>query len=606
MSQAQNRSILAVDFGSANTRALLFELVDGEYRLLAQDSAPTTIGSPYDDVHVGLSAVLRKIRQASNRRFLDDSGRLIKPEQSDGVGIDCFVATTSAGTPLRTLLVGLYPQVDIAAARRAIAPFYLEAVAEVHLEDGLGPKGRLNRIVHSRPQLIVITGGTDDGARSALLAMLSLVRQAVALMRLGDRPAILYAGNQSLKQSAREMLSQQTEVLFAPNIRGKDGLALEPAQALLARHFDERKRASKSFQRVAAAADSGIASTARAIETMTVFFSRASECDVLALDFGSARALLAHARRGAVQTAIRNDLGLGQSAARALELIGEDAVARWLPFHPRKGELEQYAQNKVLRSGSVPLDMRERCIEYALLRAGIRFMLHELSAGNRSRTDWSRVGLVLVAGAAITGSGQGALDMLLLADALDSDGVVQVKSDAHGALAALGGLAAVEPLAVVQLANGSALEHVGALIRVSGRAAVGATALKIKAKIDQGQSFSRELAVGDVWHLPAPAGTTVELRIQARRGLSIGGRRRLRLRLAGGRGGFLFDARLDSLATGSVSERAVKMLRWFAAVTGQEHPVAIPEDWLAAPRISSVARPPLRFDFARRACSIWK
>ncbi len=583
MAEAQNHSILAVDFGSANTRALLFELVDGEYRLLAQDMAPTTIGSPFDDVHVGLSAVLRKIRGATNRRFLDDSGRLIKPEQSNGVGIDCFVATTSAGAPLRTLLVGLYPQVDIAAARRAIAPFYLEAASEVHLEDGLGPKGRLNRIVHSRPQLIIITGGTDDGARSALLELIALVRQAVALMPLGNRPTIVFAGNKSLAQSAREMLGQQTEVLFAPNIRGKDGLALEPARALLARFFDERKRGSKSFQRVAAAADSGIASTARAVETMTAFFSRASDCDVLTLDFGSARAMLAHARRGAVQTAIRNDMGLGQSAARALELIGEEAVARWLPFHPRKGELEQYAQNKAMRSGRVPLDMRERCIEYALLRAGIRFMLGELGADGPSQSDWSQIKLVLVAGAAIAGSGQGALDMLLLADALESDGVVQVKSDAQGTLAALGALAAVEPLAVVQLADGGALEHVGALIRVGGRADAGVTALKIKADTDTGESISRELAVGDVWRLPAPAGSTVDLRIQARRGLSIGGRRKLRLQLPGGRGGLLFDARLDAMASGTMSERAVKMLRWFAAVTGQERAVAIPEDWLAAP-----------------------
>ena len=57
----------------------------------------------------------------------------------------------------------------------------------------------------------------------------------------------------------------------------------------------------------------------------------------------------------------------------------------------------------------------------------------------------------------------------------------------------------------------------------------------------------------------------------------------MRLQLPGGCGGLLFDARLDAMASGTMSERAVKMLRWFAAVTGQERPVAIPEDWLAAP-----------------------
>ena len=583
MSESRINSILAADFGSANTRALLFDLVEGEYRLVAQGIAQTTIGSPQDDVHLGLSAVLREIGNSTGRRFLDEGGRLIKPEQSDRVGVDYFVTTTSAGKPIPTLLVGLYPQIDIAAARRAIAPFYLDAVAEVHLEDGLGPKGRLNRIVHSRPQLIVITGGTDDGARSVLLEMVSLVRQAVSLMPLGNRPAILYAGNSSLIPSVREMLSQQVEVLIAPNIRRRDGEALEPVQAVLARHYDESKRHRQSFQRIAAMTDSGLVPTARGVETMTTFFARTIGVDVLTIDFGSARTMLSLASKGAVQTVIRNDIGVGQSAASALELIGAEAVAKWLPFHPRKGELEQYALNKGLRLGSVPLDMRERYIEYALLRAGIRYMLGKLGSGNLSPTEMSRVGLVLVAGATITGSGQGALDMLLLADALASDGVVQVKSDPHGALAALGALAAVEPTAVVQLATSGALEHVGTLIRVEGEAASGAAAMKVKVKRENGESFSKELVVGDVWHLPAPASTTVDLRIQTRRGLTIGGKRRLRLQVPGGRGGVLIDARLDTIAAGTMSERAVKMLRWFAAVTGQEHPVVIPESWLGPP-----------------------
>ena len=86
--------------------------------------------------------------------------------------------------------------------------------------------------------------------------------------------------------------------------------------------------------------------------------------------------------------------------------------------------------------------------------------------------------LALVAGATITGSGQGALDMLLLADALQGEGVMQIKADPYGALAALGALAAVEPMAVVQLLNSKVLENVGALVRVTGNADAGATALK--------------------------------------------------------------------------------------------------------------------------------
>ena len=578
MTEQRINSILAADFGSVNTRALLIDQVEGEYRLVGQGIGRTTIGESTDDAYRGLAAILRKISESTGRRFFDEAGPLIRPEQSDRVGVDYFLTTTSAGQPLRAVLVGLYPQVSIGAARRAIAPFYIDAVAEVHLEDGLGAKGRLNRIIHSRPQLIFITGGTDGGARAVMLEMLALTREAISLMPQGNRPAVVYAGNSSLANSAREMLSQQAEVLIGPNIRQGGGEALDPVQSVLAGYFDNVTRHSKSFQRIAPMSDSGLAPTARGVETMTAFFARSLDKGVLTIDCGSARTMLSLARKGTLQTVVRNDLGLGHSAAAALKLIGEGEIARWLPFHPRRGELAQYTLNKGLRSSSVPLDMRERYIEYALLRAAIGRMKPELD-----QRDKARVGLILLAGATLTGSGIGALDMLLLADALELEGVIEVKSDRFGLLPTLGTLAWLVPKAVVQLINGNALAHVGSLIRVSGQAAAGAIAVKGRAKRENGEIIEREVLAGDVWHLPVPSGGAVDLRIQARRGLSIGGKRRLRIQAQGGRGGVLIDARLDAQAGAkTMTERAVNMLRWYAAVTGQEGPVAIPETWLAA------------------------
>ena len=157
-------------------------------------------------------------------------------------------------------------------------------------------------------------------------------------------------------------------------------MALDGVQHVLAQIYDKSKRGSKSFQRAAAMTDSGLLPTARGVETMTAFFSRQVAGTVLTIDFGSARTLLSLAQRGAVRTLVRNDIGVGHSAAAALDLIGEAAVAEWLPFRARKGELTQYVLNKGLRLESVPLDMRDRYIEYALLRAGIRYLVAELKS----------------------------------------------------------------------------------------------------------------------------------------------------------------------------------------------------------------------------------
>ena len=589
MTEGHKDSVLAVDFGSVNTRVLLFDVVDGDYALVAHRQGKTTIDAPTDDVRVGLTKILRELSSDTARRFLDDDGELIKPEQSERIGVDYCITTASAGQPIKVVLVGLLPDKGIGSALRALVPFYTDTVAEIHLEDGLSDMLRLNRIVDSRPDLIFVCGGTDGGARAATQNMLELVRQAVAAIQPGNRPTVLYAGNKDLADSARETLGQLVEVMSAPNIRPTPQReAIEPAQAILSRFYDEfRRRTGSSYQHVAPISDTGILPSARSFEMMTAFFARMLGSGVLSVDVGGAKSLLSIAHGNRRRSTLRTDIGMGQSAANSLELAGEEAVKVWLPFHPRKGELAQYAVKKGLRSVNVPLDMRERYIEYALLRSGIKLLLEDVNSPideNDANIDFSRLGLILVGGATLAGIGQGALDMLLLADVLPVRGVAQVMSDRHGALPALGALAPKNPSAVVQLLQSGVVEHVGSLIKATGQASAGKRAMKISIEMPSGEIIGREIVVGDVWHLPVPAGSSADISLQMGRGTRVDGKRRMRLRLRGGRGGILFDARLAAMsATGSMTERAVNMLRWFAAVTGEDQPVMIPESWLVAP-----------------------
>jgi hypothetical protein len=41
------KSILAVDVGAANTRAVMFDVVEGEYRFIALGIAPSTAEAPF-------------------------------------------------------------------------------------------------------------------------------------------------------------------------------------------------------------------------------------------------------------------------------------------------------------------------------------------------------------------------------------------------------------------------------------------------------------------------------------------------------------------------------------------------------------------------------
>ena len=48
-------SVLTIDIGSVNTRALLFDVVDGQYHFLAGAVAPFTGGAPFFDISEGVA-----------------------------------------------------------------------------------------------------------------------------------------------------------------------------------------------------------------------------------------------------------------------------------------------------------------------------------------------------------------------------------------------------------------------------------------------------------------------------------------------------------------------------------------------------------------------
>lgn len=212
-------SILAVDFGSVHTRALLFDVVDGEYRLVARGQTRTTIGFPIDDVNIGVGRILKDISEATGRRFFNEHGQIITPEQADRSGVDYYITTASAGRPIQVVMVGLVPNFSIASALRATSASYIEPVAEIHLEDGLSEEERINHITLSRPDLIFISGGTDGGAKSALLDLLNLSQLALMLIPEQIRPTVLYAGNKKLADTAKDLLGGLTKVLISPNVR---------------------------------------------------------------------------------------------------------------------------------------------------------------------------------------------------------------------------------------------------------------------------------------------------------------------------------------------------------------------------------------------------
>ena len=209
-------TILAVDVGSVSTRASLFDVVDGHFRLVASGRAPSTVNAPLFDISEGVRMALDQVRAVTGRKLLDETDLLIMPVTNQGSGVDSFVATASAGPKVRTVLVGLMPGVSTESALRLADSTYLNLVGVIDLLDSRRESEKIDLILSSRPDLILIVGGTDGGAQDSVLQLVEFVAVASELFSPNQRPRIVYAGNATW---ARQLLTALASNLMSPRRR---------------------------------------------------------------------------------------------------------------------------------------------------------------------------------------------------------------------------------------------------------------------------------------------------------------------------------------------------------------------------------------------------
>ncbi|HJW83193.1 MAG TPA: glutamate mutase L, partial [Anaerolineae bacterium] len=79
--EAQVDSLVALDIGSVNTKAVLIGRVEGAYRFIARAESATTLEAPWSDVAIGARHALEKLAAAAGRPLLDERGMLITPQR---------------------------------------------------------------------------------------------------------------------------------------------------------------------------------------------------------------------------------------------------------------------------------------------------------------------------------------------------------------------------------------------------------------------------------------------------------------------------------------------------------------------------------------------
>ncbi|WP_119065149.1 glutamate mutase L [Aggregatilinea lenta] len=583
-------SILLADIGSVHTRLALVDVVEGQYRFVAGARVRTTAEAPLGSVGIGLDRAAQQITAATGRTLIvpGSESPFLMPE-ANGHGVDQFLATASAGRPGRVLVAGLTPEMSLASARHVLAGSPVTVVDTISPYDGRTPDQRISAILSAHPDLILIAGGTDEGTESLVLDMAGTVRDALMAMR-GQPPSVLYAGNRALRPQIKRLLSTRAAMFYAPNVRpDMREEQVFPAQIELSLAYDDfRSHQPGGFAEVARYSPIGIVPTVQGTISAVRYLTELPRRGVgpLVVDIGSTNSALVAGVHKETRFSVHTGLGIGHSLVDTLDTLKLDTLRKWLPPDVTDDELWDYAHNKALRPATVPGSPRDLMIEQAVAREIVRRMVR----GSRAEWGLGRGDLppafspVIAAGAVLTDAQHPGVSAMLLLDALQPVGITELRLDPYNLLSGLGVAAYLKPIITVQMLDGDALLPLATAFSPLGAARNGQSAMTVQIRPASGRTITHTVRGGEIWMAPVSPGMVCNVSIKLRRGLSINGKRRLKLHVVAGAAGIIFDARGRPLALPRPKERVARFERWLAAMTGGDVAPDEPGEEVLAPQ----------------------
>ncbi|MFP3852696.1 MAG: glutamate mutase L [Anaerolineales bacterium] len=549
-------TLLAIDVGSVHTRASLFDVVEGRYRLVASGRSLSTAGPPLFDVREGVRIALDQIQSVTGRQLVDEAEMLIVPVGPDGSGVDSFVATTSAGPRVKTVLVGLMPNVSMESGKRLAASTYLDVVGEIGLMDRQAEEEKIDLILRARPELMIVVGGTDGGATSSVLEMVDLVGLTADLFPEGEKPQVVFAGNRTLAAPVAERFDDSVQVTLTPNVRPRLSIEeLAPARKRLAEVIaDARSERVVGYDELMHWSGGDMVPTADAFGRVIRYLSQVydPEKGVLGVDVGGTHTTVAASFAGELNLTVHSDIGLGTSAPGLLQYRELEDILRWMPEEVSKGFVHDYLMNKSLHPGTIPTERPELLLEFAITREIIRAALEH------SRKSWTKAQRrdsvllppmepILASGGILSRSPHPGYAALTLLDALEPVGISTLVLDPHSLSPALGAAAGSLPMAAVQVLSSGNYASLATVVAPVGKTRPGRPVLHIRMDPeDDGEAMEGQARYGQLIVLPLRQGREARLTLRPERGFDVGfggpGKAGT-IKVAGGAVGLIIDAR---------------------------------------------------------------
>jgi hypothetical protein len=566
-------SVLAIDLGSVHTRAVLFDVVDGQYHFIANGTVPSTFNAPYGDVQEGVHAALTELRNITGRVLVDRDGQLILPAQPDGSGIDRLVITYSAGPHVKVLTAGLLGEVSLESAQRLINTIPAEIVDSLGLTDRRPVDMQIDAVLRADPDIVLLTGGTERGATRSVLKLVEVIMLACRVMPQSKRPQVLYAGNTVLGKKIKEVLDRYTITTVASNVRPSiDQEDLDPAMDALSHVMTEvRYDQIGGLRRLGSLASVPPIANSFAYGRIIRFLGKLYDPvkGVIGVDVGSSQTVMAVAKAGDLALNVF-PFGAGSGLPVLLGQTSAGDILQWLPMHSTENVVRDYLWHKSLYPSSIPVTAESLAIE----QAAVRVILQRAMALTQERSPW--VGKmfepILASGAVFCMSGNYVQTLLMLLDGIQPAGVTTIILDQNSLTPALGAISNLNPILPVQLLESGAYLNLATVISPISRAKYGTPILQATLEYEEGNEAKVEVLQGSISSLPLRQGQVARIHLQALRPIEIDPRGKRGLgsfKIVGGVCGVVIDARSRPLKLPTDASRRRDLIKkWSMALGG--------------------------------------
>lgn len=565
-------SILGIEIGTINTRAVLFDVVGESYQFIAAGTAPTTCGAPHFDAFHGIIEAIKALQDVTGRFMLDLNQKLIIPSHGGSEGVDKLLLTLSYGPAENVATFGLLNDISLESANNLAKTAPVRVVENFGINDRRPYQTRMDALIKAKPDILIFAGGSDRGASRSIYQMTKWIASSLELLPAAERPKFLYCGNRSMARKIKELMEKVTTVQITNNIRPEienEDLA-QASLDLNQMIIKERIEKINGLERVAMLCSDKPMLTGVATQRVTRFLGKQYDParGVLSIDLGSSHTTVAYANTHDHKLLVL-PFGTGFGLENALRMSKIGDIEKWLPEVLPDAQTLTYLWQKTLFPASLPVTHADLNIELALAQHLLCMGMHELeqSMPLRSRSFEP----VLVSGSILTHNATPWQTLMVLLNGIQPLGITPLVMDKHGILPLLGAAGRTTPLMPVHVLESSAFINLATVVTIHSRQKPGTTLLRARLQTRSGENYQATLDQGNLTRLPLGFGENGYLFIEPIKKISIADVEIAKepIKVKGGICGLILDARGRPLLLPEDAEKRRNQLwNWMNQVSG--------------------------------------